>query len=781
MPSLKTARRLRFVLLVGLVALPLSTYFPIPASKFAFQEIQSVRIVDRNGVLLRELLSPRQGYGHWTSLEDVSPAFIKAILAAEDHQFFLHNGFRLRALARALWQNWRAGRIISGGSTITQQLVRQLYPIRPGVPGKLKEIWLAMRLEHTLSKTAILEHYINRIPFGNLNFGIEAAARFYFNRPPAHLSLAQASFLAALPQAPGRLNPLKNRQAALQRQRRILLTLRRLGWIDSLTYAEAMTMPVQLAVSRQTLQAPHVVLYIAQKISSMSPQTGIPQRLSLTIDGYLQRDIERILQQELKALKSWGAHNASAVVIDNRTGEILAWVGSPDFFDQKHHGQIDGVRMLRQPGSTLKPFIYLLALKNGYTAASLLPDVRLDAGTPGGFYLPRNYDHQYHGPVRLRQALANSYNIPAVYLAQQFGVNELLYSLRQAGFQSLNQNASYYGPGLVLGNGEVRLLELTRAYAGLARGGRLPPLRLSNEAFPVLPEPYRHPARFAAESHAAVISHILSDAQARVPAFGEDNALRLPFECAAKTGTTKNYRDSWTVGFTADYSVGVWVGNFNGKDMRGITGMKGAAPIFRDIMLLLHRRRPPRNLPLPESITERRICALSGQTPRPFCPSVKSEIFVEGTDPQTACRIHRLLPHPQTGELFLAAVYPPQYQHWAQSQGLPQPLFIRKWQPTTAPDVPLADHSVTDLRIRFPNNGDIFKMDPTLPRQFQQIQFQAVASSSVQQVVWRLNGRIIARTARPFAIFWPLNPGQYELQLQAGSARSPRIRFRVLP
>ncbi|MDQ7065722.1 MAG: penicillin-binding protein 1C [candidate division KSB1 bacterium] len=771
---------LHWLLFSGLFFLVLSTFFPIPASRLTFQEMQSVRIEDRRGELLRELLSPRQGYGRWRSLQEISPDFIIAILAAEDHRFFLHRGVRLRAIARAAWQNLRAGRIVSGGSTITQQLVRQIYPIQPTVFSKLQEIWLALRLEHTLSKVEILEQYINRVPFGNLNYGIDAAARFYFGRPPAHLSLAQASFLAALPQAPSRLNPLRHFKAAQQRQQRILRAMRKLGWIDSLAHAEALSMPIRLAVSRQALQAPHVVTLVAQKLETW-PAVALPSRIALHLDDHLQRTLQLILQQELKPLRAYGAGNAAAVVIHNPTGQIRAWVGSADFFDAEHAGQIDGVRMRRQPGSALKPFTYLLALQNGFTAATLLPDLRLDANTPAGDYAPRNYDGRYHGPVRLRTALACSYNIPAVYLAQRMGTDYLLQFLRNAGFHSLEHEAAFYGPGLTLGNGEVSLLELTRAYSGLARGGELPQLRLVQFGDPLLNEAWRRGGRFADERHAALIAHILADPQARLPAFGDDSVLNLPFPCSVKTGTTKNYRDSWTVGFTSEYTAAVWVGNFDGRDMQGISGIAGAAPIFRDIMLHLHRERDPGTLPIPDGLVERPICPLSGKKPRPLCPSRKMEIFVEGTEPREWCDFHYMLSHPETGEPFVAVVYPPEYQAWAGENGIPQPQFVRALAQIELATLQPVSAVTAGLRIRFPDQGDIFKLDPTLPPAYQRIKLQARAPETVSQLEWYLDGRLIGRSSRPFFLFWQLIPGRHELQVRAGELRSPTVEFRVLP
>ncbi len=763
--------------MIALLFAVLSTFLPIPASRLAFHDMQSVRIVDRRGRLLRELISPRQGYGRWTPLGQISPDFLQAVLATEDRHFFRHRGVHLPSIARAAWQNLRAGRIVSGGSTLSQQLVRQLYHIPSTVPGKLLEAWLALRLEHTLRKEAILAQYVNRVPFGNLNYGISAASWFYFQRPPQHLSLAQAAFLAGLPQAPGRLNPIRNPDAARKRQQRVLQAMLQIGMIDSARYQEALQTPIEISASRQPFFAPHVVTRIARQLTEAQIEAA---ELRLTLDLDLQQAVERAIRQELRLLKRHNAGNAAAVVLENATGDILAWCGSADFFDSERQGQIDGVLMRRQPGSTLKPFVYLSALQAGYTAASLLPDVPLDARTGGGDYTPRNYDGRYHGPVRLRTALACSYNIPAVYLTQLLGVDRILQMLHAAGFATLDRPADFYGPGLALGNGEVRLLELARAYAGLARAGRLPAVRLARGNRRWLPAEFASAHRFASAAAAEIIADILADAAARAPAFGEESPLNLPFPAAAKTGTTKNYRDNWTVGLPRDYTAAVWVGNFDGSDMHHLSGVAGAAPIFRDILLLLHRNHLARSLPRPAPLAELEICPLSGARAAPWCPSRKTELFLPNSAPTGTCRFHRLLRHPENGKLYVALVFPERYRDWAAAQGIPQPQFLFAWN--RPPEARKTVRQILPPQILFPDDGDIFKIDPDLPLQFQKIRFRARVQNATA-ITWILDGRPLATVSSPFSLLWQLEPGEHTLALRPvqGSTLRPRpIRFRVL-
>jgi len=481
----------------------------------------------------------------------------------------------------------------------------------------------------------------------------------------------------------------------------------------------------------------------------------------------------------LQALKSANAGNAVVLVVDNRSGDILAWLGSADFFNARHQGQVNGVLARRQPGSTLKPFTYLLALENGYTASSILPDIPLSAPTPGGLFAPANYDRRYHGPVRLRTALACSYNVPAVYLANRLGPEALLLKLHRAGFLSLDKPAEFYGPGLTLGNGEVTLLELVRAYAGLAAQGRLPALRLAQGPMPILPPHFRRAQDFGSPAAAALVAGILADKNARIPAFGEGGPFDFPFACAVKTGTTKNFRDNWAIGFTTDYTAGVWVGNFDGAPMRHISGISGAGPIFRDVMLLLHAQQLPADFPLPSELVAQRICPDSGLLPGPACPQTKSEWFIAGTEPKETCAMHQVIADPRTGEFKLALLYPAEYRQWARDQGMPQPLFLA---PSARVQPVLAVQALAPRRpvILFPANGDIFKLDPVLHRLFQKLQFQASVPAGVARVTWFLDGQAIGSAGPPFSIFWPMQPGVHTLTARANGMTSRPVTFRVL-
>ncbi len=425
--------------------------------------------------------------------------------------------------------------------------------------------------------------------------------------------------------------------------REVLGRMRRAGRLDAELERVAASADLDLVPPTRPFGAPHLVTDLAGKLETLGLDRAVEVRT--TLDPALQRDVERSVRSELAADPRLG--QAAVLVIDNASGDVLAYVGSADFLDVAGEGQNDGVRARRQPGSALKPFAYGLALASGWTPASVLSDVDLEVGTAGGAWLPRNYDRRQHGPVRLRAALANSYNVPAVELTDSLGPERVLEVLRQAGFTSLEASAEHYGAGLVLGNGDVSLWELARAYRGLARGGVVEPLRLVRSATdrlgdPVAGRPELAARRFLPADAVALLTDLLSDETARAPAFGLDNALRLPFPVAAKTGTSRAYVDNWTVGFTRERTVAVWVGNFDGRPMQRVSGITGAGPLFGRVMRRAMAGVRPAPLVDRERFQRVRICPLSGHRASEACPGSHDEVFLPGTAPAEPCTMHRL-------------------------------------------------------------------------------------------------------------------------------------------
>jgi len=479
-----------------------------------------------------------------------------------------------------------------------------------------------------MSKEEILEDYINRLPMGGNVYGVEAAARTYFGIPAADLNLAQATLLAAIPNDPTDLNPYSNWQELKQRQAYAIDRLVADGYITRPEGDRAFWEKISLQPrDRGIIAAPHFLFFVAQQLPQQHPAV-----VRTSIDRPLQQFVEAQVQQITDSLAPNNVHNGAALVIDNHTGEVLAYVGSPDYNNPGKLGRNDGVQALRQPGSTLKPFLYELALKKRLIHPNtILADIPTHYPIPGAkLYSPLDYSETFYGPVRVRVALANSLNIPAVRVLEQVGVENLLTRLHQLGFAHLDKSPEYYGLGLALGSGEVSLWELARAYLTLARLGDAIGLSvIPVETLTGGPETrfLNFDASPLRRSTMALITDMLSDAHARAIAFGVDSVLNLPFPAAVKTGTSSNYRDTWTVGFTRDYTVATWVGNFNGDRMQEVSGVTGAAPLWRRIMLHLHETSAPPAFPPPEHIVQRPICALSGLRPTPACPAVVREYF----------------------------------------------------------------------------------------------------------------------------------------------------------
>ncbi len=556
--------------LLGWFALPFA--FPIPAG-LSKDLAASPVFLDRHGEPILHLTLPDSSRAAPLPLEKIPADLIACTLAAEDKRFYQHGGIDLLATLRAARDFLHHRRVISGASTITQQLVKiSSPPARRHPLTKVREALAARRLEMTWTKKEILTAYLNRLDYGNLRIGSGEAARFYFQKPLTDLSLAECGLLAGLPQAPSRLNPVRHPKRAFVRRNIVLERLATAGNQNAERIRAALIEPVILRPIIESKPAPWLA---AQAAGSSS--------LTTTLDLPLQRDLESIVREETAKLKYANLRHAAVVVIHNPTGEILALVSSADWNDPRG-GQLNGALSPRSPGSTLKPFTYLLALRRNHrTPGSILADIPTPLRTPQGLDLPENYDRQYRGPVTLRTALACSLNIPALREMNLLGGPRPLHSLLETlGITTLGDDPDLHGLGLTLGNAPVRLLELTNAYATLARQGRhFPPI--------LFPSNFTEGRSVFDIRSAWLIADILSDPQARAPSFQPGGPLDLPFRCAVKTGTSSDFHDNWCLGFTPEFTVGVWAGNFEHQPMKSLSGIDGAGPIFHRSMLRLHR------------------------------------------------------------------------------------------------------------------------------------------------------------------------------------------------
>ncbi len=793
---------------------------PLPPSLREAKAGLSVCYLDREGALLREVRAEDATRARWIGLDDVGPRVADAILAAEDRRFYEHPGVDILAIARAaaasLWQR----RVVSGASTLTMQLARLVHPSPRSAAGKLTQLRVALRIEASLSKGQILEEYLNRAPFGPAVRGIDEASHLYFDKPCSELSVAEAAALAAIPRGPAVYSIAAHPGYVLRRRDRILGRMLDAGKIDRETYDRARGEPLGAWVSRSAPGAPHLMAALeAGELEAGGRAEGPDARpgslawargervesVTLSVDRFLQREAEFAARAALRPLARRHVTAASVVVLDNATGEILAYVGSPDFADAAHGGQNDGVRALRQPGSALKPFVYGLAMERlGYTASTLLPDVELHLPVDRGVYAPNNYDERFHGPVRLREALANSLNVPAVWTASRLGDAALLGRLREAGFAALTADAAYYGPGLALGDGEVTLLELTNAYATLARGGVYLPVRAVRAATRVgggavdLADEGRR--RVMPEAVARVLTDILADGRARVASFGEQSTLELPFPVAAKTGTSKGFRDNWTVGYTNEVTVGVWVGNFDGSPMEAVSGITGAAPLFRSVMDAAMRSRPKEPLALDAAparalaldLVKVHVCPLSGGAATAACPHAITEWAPRGRAPEP-CAMHEVVAIDRRNGLRAGAGCDPrfveervlerfgaEYDAWAKdARRLTVPVELSPLCPAPAGETRVASGAAPaeagDLRIAYPRDGARFLLEPERPADVQTVPVRIESREGGGTLELYVDGKSVGVVRSPFVKEWPLVRGDHELVAvaRAGAASAP--------
>lgn len=696
---------LPFALLGAVLALP---HFVAVSPALLSPQSTAVAFTDRSGIPLGTVLSSSSARAVAVPLERVSPYFLAASIAAEDRRFYSHGAVDGQAAARALWDTTRCLCVRSGASTIDMQVARMYFSLPDGLRGKLLQVWDAERIDAGSGKRAILAAYVNRAAMGGDIYGVEAAARSYFGIPASDLDLAQAALLAGIPNDPVHLDPRTNWQAARARQRYVLHRMAADGMVPAAQAALAAREQIHLKKHGSGLAAAQQLLFA---LAAGSPDGTAPVRT--TIDLQLQRFVQAQAQDVVAALAPHNVTQASALVIDNCSGDVLAYLGSLDYFDDAYLGRNDGVQALRQPGSTLKPFLYEYALETGaITPQTVLADVPASYAIPGGeIYSPEDYDRRFSGPVSVREALANSLNVPAVRVLSKVGVPAFLDRLHTLGFAHLQRSPDYYGLGLTLGAGEVSLWDLAHAYMTLARNGDAIALRTILDAPPAQAAQIGNPADWE------LVTDILADRYARARAFGIGSVIDMPFRAAVKTGTSSGYRDTWTVGYTPEYTVAVWVGNFTGAPMQRVAGVTGAGPLWNRIMLHLYERRdPPRFIAPPKT--------LLASTPLSRTRALRSS----------------------------------EYDEWRVQQG-----------DTTGP-----------LHILFPHDGDLFEdtLAPNDPRRNQQQIALRVSRPANANISWTMNGMpLTSGTADTY--YWTLRPGKWTLAVTAHGA-TQRVHFTVI-
>ena len=657
----------RYLLCCALAFLPNIGFAAAPTYAQVKAQFKSsdVVILDRNGESLQQLrVDHRVRRLQWIEIRDISPALLRAVIAAEDKHFYEHHGVDWSALSKAAWDNLTRSRP-RGASTITMQLAAMLddslKPTRDGrtLQQKWHQIETARDIEAHWSKAQIFEAYLNEIYFRGDLRGISAAAQGLFGKVPSGLKNDESLLLAASIRSPA-----ASRDRVAQRA---CVLANDLKWPS---HCENLKWLAEVALGRRDQNdepATGLTAALAKKLAADSFKQTQPLRTTLDIS--LQRFALASLQQHISELKARNINDGAVVVIDNASSEVLAYVAN---FGES---EVDGVTAMRQAGSTLKPFLYELAIEKRYlTAASILDDSPLDIATPSGLYVPQNYDKDFKGPVSVRTSLGNSLNVPAVRTLLLNGVESFHARLRALGFDSLKQSADYYGYSLALGSAEVNLLELSNAYRALANQGQWHPLKFFPQDVGV--------DRGVMDPNASfIVSDILSDNSARALTFGLDSALALRSWSAVKTGTSKDMRDNWCVGFSDRYTVGVWVGNFNGEPMWDVSGVTGAAPVWRDVMTYLHNSVPSNAPVLPSGVVARKIEF------KPAIESARKEWFIEGTESDV---------------------------------------------------VTIANPQQKIANILYPGNGVVIAIDPDIPLQNQRVRFKAAGGANL---TWQLDGK----------------------------------------
>ena len=713
---------LRSLIICGAIALVVVTaivwLLPIP------DELQksprgTLTLLDSRGREIAQLASPEARTQFPITLEKMGPWLPRITVALEDRRFYNHSGIDWRAIAAACTRNLRSRHLVSGASTITQQLVKLAKGRQQrSWVGKFYEATIAWKLEHRWSKERILAEYLNRSSYGNRRIGPEAAARTYFDKPTRDLTLSEAVFLAGLPQAPTRFNPWRHPEQANRKYSRSLARLADLGVITR-DEQSLLGQPPKIAHTAPPRRASHFI----DAVVARNP--GLRGTVRTTLDLELQATAERLVRSHLSALNRHDITQAAVVIVENGTGAIRAMVGSENYAVS----QINGAVQPRSCGSTLKPFVYLDAIdKHLLTAASLLPDTPDAIRDKYADYDPQNYNHHYLGPVRLREALGCSLNVPAVFALGQLGARPAFYQLQKWGFD-FPQGLADYGAGFVLGNAETRLVDLAAAYAGLARGGTAMRAKfLAAEHQPLI--------RIASREATAIITDVLCDNDARQKSFGSHSPLAFDQRVAAKTGTSSGFRDTWTVGFDKEHTVAVWAGNFDGRPMRDTFAIRAATPLWAAVMQELLRRDHPLDPPVEnETLVRREICGATGLRPSRFSSTKLSELFLPGTEPREDSADY----FASDGKLLL----PDAYTGWCASR-----------------DNTIGAHVRSDFRITSPPPNARYEIDPVLPPSQQMVELTAAAASDVE---WFVNNeRIVPQ--RDSRFFWQLAPGEWKVR-----------------
>jgi penicillin-binding protein 1C len=681
--------------------------------------IKKVQVVDRRGISLNMTYQNRWNVNDNLPLYEMPELLKSAFVISEDKRYYRHGGVDWRARLHALVQNITSFSVVRGASTITEQVIRMLHPRPRTVWSRWLEGFEAASLERRFSKDDIFEFYLNQVPYASKRRGMVQAARHYFNRDLDTLSPREMLALTVLVRAPSHMDLFKDTDRIRKPLRNLAGRMVEARLITPDECQEIIKGKIALMPSSPPVPASHFVRYVEE---SSEEDTERPRMIVSTLDSSLQHAVQEILDTRINDLNKRNVSHGAVLVVDNKTAEVLAWVnrGGGGFNPDKPSSYIDAVTTPRQPGSTLKPFLYAMALENGWTAATIIEDTPLVSPVSTGLHEYRNYSRQHYGAIRLREALGNSLNIPAVRTVGFVGIEEFLRRLHEAGLKSLDRHPVHYGEGIALGNGEVSLYELVRAYAIFARKGLLKSLVIDTED--LTPDVEK---RVFSEEVVSVISNILSDPDARILEFGNGGLLKFPVQTAVKTGTSTDYRDAWSVGYNDNYTIGVWMGNMDRTATLNVTGSTGPALVLRAVFNELNRNQETRPLFLSSRLSSTHVCSVTGFLASAECPSVE-EWFLPDTLPKSHCTVHMSANDQQEAVA----------EHHGERSG-------------------------ESIRLIQPTQGLYLAMDPRIPDELEQFAFVLPGNISAERVDWIVDDVVSGNTSGTNRFLWRLSKGTH--------------------
>ena len=768
---------------------------PFSENELHINEERALQIYDRNSILISTIFPKHGGFFEEVKYNDLSTNLINAVISAEDKNFFNHSGIDYKAIIRAFLSNLISGKVVSGGSTITQQLAKNIIPRERTYINKFYEALDAIRLERNLTKEEIITEYLNRVFFGNNCYGVGAASDLYFHKKAKDLNINESAMLASIIKSGTKFNPYKYGERLKSRRIYVLGEMKNNNFITEENYNKYTNEKLKIFDDKEkyTFKAPHFTMYAKESLEQLK-YTGVTE-LRTTLDYKMQKEAILVISNSSQSLHTFNVRNISCVILNAKTGEVLSMIGSMDYFDAETHGAVNGATALRQAGSTLKPFMYAYLFDKGESPASVIADIKTHINSPGGDYIPENFDHKYRGPVTIRDALANSLNIPAVKWLARYSIKDFQNILLKSGLSSIDKNPDYYGYSLVLKKTTRKVISEESAY---------------------------------------LITSILSDRNARMGSFRSYKGIVYPFSIAIKTGTSKGSRDAWAIGYTKDYIVGIWLGDFAGSEMINITGGNGAVPILYDLFTMLNKSQKETKWNKPDTIVKREICLISGKLRGEFCKETRMEEFSHINVPKEECDVHNLYIKTNYDGSISEKVFvnlPSEYNGWIREQQIERPtsewtkvnniyaynrmkntinnqnrslethtdntteninsnvenafMYDSAERPqmnlNAVPSYASSERTVNikeRLSIKEPTDNSVYKIDSTLPIEYQNIFISSYIPKNVVSANLYCNKEIIANIddLKKQYIRWNLKQGDYTFYIEAKTEEGETIK-----